>query len=161
LQSYQLWMWKQGGIWHWSCLRELTEYEISPASGLRIHNTATTGHSSQYRMSGPLLSMSWKCYGHSSTGPCGCGKGIPLLCITSSLYTMTCLIIWMVWYKLCPWRRQNGRKTYSGLQSLPGRSWLNIILKWLQWLVCSSFCHISLIFSRSCDRLASGTSEWI
>jgi len=35
------------------------------------------------------------------------------------------------------------------------------MLKWLQQRVCFSFLHIFSILSGSCDRLASGTREWI
>jgi len=67
----------------------------------------------------------------------------------------------MVWCELWPRKRHNGRKTFSLLWSVRGKSCPNTILKWLQRLVCSWFRHISLILSRSCDRLGSGTREWI
>jgi len=41
------------------------------------------------------------------------------------------------------------------------RSCPNIRLKWLQQQVCISFLHRSLILSRSCDHIGSGTREWI
>jgi len=103
------------------------------------------GYSLQHRMSGQLLSMSWRFGGHSGSGPCGCRNGIPLLCVTSLLSTITCLITWMAWCELWPRRRHNWRKTYCLLWSLCGRSCPNIILQWLQWLVCSSFRHIACI----------------
>jgi len=139
----------------------ITNYVNAHASSLTTQNTAITSHSSQHRMSGLLWSMAWRFYGHSVTVPCGCRNRIPLLCITSSLSTMTCLITWMVWCELAPSRRHNGRNTYSLPWSLHCRSCPNIILKWLQQLVCFSFRHISWILSESCDRIGSGTREWI
>jgi len=59
LQSYLLWRCKHGAIRYWSCLSEYINYETSPASGWRIHNTAITSHSSQHRMNGPSSSTSW------------------------------------------------------------------------------------------------------
>ena len=160
-QHYPLWMWKYIGTRHWSCPSVPTDYVNWYASGLKPQTTAITSHSSQYRMSGLLWSMSWRFYGHSSTGPCGCRNDILSLCIMSSLSTMICLITWMAWCELWPTRRHNGWKTYSVLWSLHGKSCPNIIVKWLQWLVCSSFRHTFLILSGSCDRLWSGTTEWI
>jgi len=112
-------------------------------------------------MSGQWSSMSWKFYGHSGTGPYGCRNGIPLPCIISSLFKMTCSITWMSWCELWPRRRHNGRKTYTLPWSLCSRDCSNIILMWLQRLVCFSFRHISLILSGSCDRLQSSTREFI
>jgi len=161
LQSYQIWMRKHSRIRHWGCLSNPTDYKNSHQSGLRIQNTANTGHSSQPTMSGPLSSMSWKFCGHSGTRLCGCQQVLSLLCITSSLSTMTLLILWMAWCELWPRRIHNGSKTYIFLWSLGGRGCPNIILKWLQRLVCYWFWHIPLILSRGCDCLRSGTSEWI
>jgi hypothetical protein len=137
---------------HWSCLTAPTHYVNSHESGLETQNTAISGHSSQHRMSGPLSSVSWKFYGDSSPEPCGCQKGILLLCIISSLSTITCLITWMVWWELWPRRRHNERKTYSLPWSLRGRSCPNIKLKWFQRLVCLSCRQISLILSGNCDH---------
>ena len=149
----------------WNSTLELLERahqlrEFTPEC-LKTQNTVITGHYSQHRISGWLLSISRRFYGHSSTGPCGCRNGIPLLCTTSSLSTITCLLTWMAWWELWPRRRLNGRKTYSLPWRLQGRSFPNIILHSLQGLVCSSFRHISLILCGSCDRLGSGTREWI
>ena len=148
LQSYQLWMRKHSGIWLWGCLSKRTDYENSPASGLGIQNPAITSHSSQHRMNGPSSSISWKFYGHSSTGPCGCRKGIPSLCLTSSLSTMTCTIIWIVWCQLRPRRIHNGRKNYTLPWNLHGRICPDIILKFLLRLVCFSFQHTPWSFRR-------------
>jgi len=119
------------------------------------------GHCSQHRMSGPLPSMSWRFDGHSGTGPCGCQNIILLLCIMSLLSPITCLITWMAWCELYPRRRHHGTKTYSFLWSLRSKCCLKSILESRQRLVCFSFRHASLILSRSCDRLGSGTREWI
>jgi len=35
------------------------------------------------------------------------------------------------------------------------------MLKWLRWPVCFSFLHISSILSGCCNRLGSGSKEWI
>jgi len=88
-------------------------------------------------MSGPLLSMSSRLFGQSSTRPCGYRNVIPLLRPTSLLSTMTYLIIWTAWWELWLRRSLNGRKTYSWPWSLRGRSCSNIRLKSLQRLVCS------------------------
>jgi hypothetical protein len=37
----------------------------------------------------------------------------------------------------------------------------NVILKWLQWLVWSSFRHVSMLLSGSCNRLGSRRRVWI
>jgi len=160
-QYYPLWMWRDIRTRRQSCSSAPTDYVNSCGSGLGTHNPAITGHCSSHTMSGQLSSMSWKFYGHSSTGPCGCGSGIPLLCIRSSVSTMTCSITSLAWCELWPRRRQNWRKTYTLPWSLRGRRCPNIILKWPQRLVCFSFWNISLILSRSCDHLGSGTREWI
>jgi len=159
LQHCQLWMWRHAGSRHWSCSSASPDYVNSHTSVSKTQSTAITSHSSQPRISGLLLSISWRCYSHSGTGPCGCRNGIPLLCILSSLSTMSCLITWITWCELWPGRRHNGRKTYSLAWSLHGRSCPNIILKWLQWLVCSTFRHLFLNLSESCDRLGSRTRE--
>jgi len=67
----------------------------------------------------------------------------------------------MGWWELWRRRRHRGRKTYSLWWSLHGKSFPNIILKWLQRPVCISFQHTSLILSGSCDHFGSGTREWI
>jgi len=154
-------MWRQVGTRHWSCLSALTDYVNSHASGLRTHNLVITSHSSQHRRSEPLTSMPWKFHGHSGTSPCGCHNGMPWLCITLSLSTMTCSITWMAWCELWLRRRHNGSNTYTLLRSLCDRSCRNIITKCFQLMVSFSFRQISLIFSRSCDCLGSGTKEWI
>jgi len=107
------WMWRQVGTWPISSLSEPTDYENSPATGSNIQNPANTGDSSQHRMNGPLLSMSWKFWGHSDVGPCGCPRGIQSHCITWSQSTMTCSIKWMVLCKLWLTRSQNARRTCS------------------------------------------------
>jgi len=161
LHSYQLWMRKHGGFRHWSFFSVPTDYENAPTSGLSIQNTVISGHSWQHTMSGPLLRMSWMINGHSGTGPCGCRNGIPLLRITSSRCLITCSIIWMAWCNLWPWRRHNGKKTYSLPWSLRSRSCPHIIQKLHLRQICLSFRRISLILSGSCDHLRSGTWEWI
>jgi len=108
-----------------------------------------------------MVSTSWKSWGHSDTGPCGCQKGIQLLCITSSLSSMTCSLIWTALCKLQLGRSLKGRKTYTLLWTLCNGSRPNITLKLLQRLVCVSFQHISLILSGSCDQSGSGTWQWI
>jgi len=160
-QYHPLSMWRHVGTWHWRSSSASTYYVNSQASCLKSQNTAITCHSSQHRMSGQLSCMSWRHYGHSVTGPCGYWNGILLLCITSSLATMTCLISWMAWCDLGPRRRLDGRKTYSLPWSWCGRSCPNIILQWLQQLVCFSFWHISSILSGSWAHVGSGTREWI
>jgi len=112
-------------------------------------------------MSGPLSSMLMMSYGHSSTGPCGCRIGLPLLCITSSMSRMTCSIIWMVWCERSPRSRHNGTKTYTLPWRLHGRSCPNIIPIWILRLVCVWLRHIFLIVFGSFDHLGSGTREWI
>jgi len=154
-------MWNQGGIRHWSCLIEPSNYEISPASGSRLHNTAITGHCSQRSKNGPSSSTSWMIWGHFDTGPCGFWKGLQLPCTTSSLSTMTCSITWMALCQVWRRRRHNGRKTCTSLWRLRTRSCPNIMLESLQQLVCFTFQHISLILSRSCDHSGSGTRRWI
>ena len=154
-------MWRHVGTRHWSSSSAPTDCVNSPRSGLKTQSIATTGPSSRLRMSGLLSSRWWRLYGHSSTGPFGCRNGIPLLCITSSLSTMTCLTTWMAWCELWPRKRHNGRKTYSLLWSVHSKIYLNTILKSLQRLVCSSLRHISLFLSGSCGRLGSGTRAWI
>jgi len=154
-------MWRHVETRHLSCSSTPADYLNSQASGLKLQSTVITGNSAQHRMSGQLSSMSWRYSGHSGTGPCGCWYGLPLLCIMSSLSTMTCLITWMAWCELWPRRRHNARKTYCSPWSLHGRSCPNVIAKWLQRLVCFSFRHTFLILSGSCDGLGSGTREWI
>jgi len=132
-------MWRHVGTRHWSCSSAPIDYMNSHASYLQTQSIGITGHSTQHRMSGQLSSMAWRIYGHSSTGPCGCQNGIPLLCIMSSLSTMTFLITRTVWCDLWPWRRHNGRKTYYFPWRWRGRSCPNIIPKWLKQLVCFHF----------------------
>jgi len=72
--------------WTWSCASTPSDYMKLHASGLKTHNTAITGHSSQLKMNGPLWSMSWKCWGHSDIGPCGCWRCIPSHGIALSVY---------------------------------------------------------------------------
>jgi len=74
---------------------------------------------------------------------------------------MTCVMTWMAWCKLWPRRRHNRRKIYSLPCSLHGKTCPNIILKWLQQLVWSSFRHICLILSGCCDRLGTVTRQRI
>ena len=76
-------MWRHVGTRNWSCSSAPTDYVNSHASGLKSPTTEITGHSSHHKISGLLSSMSWRFYGRSSNGPCGCRNGIPLLCITS------------------------------------------------------------------------------
>jgi len=160
-QYYTLWRWRHLGLWRWSCSSAPTYYVTSCGSGSRTQNIAINGHFSPHRMSGPLSSMTWKLYSHSGTGPCGCQNGIPLLWIRSSRCKMTCLNHWMAWCELWPRRRHNGRNTYTLPWSLRGRSRPNIILKWLEWVGCVSFRHISLILCGRFDRLGIGTWDWI
>jgi len=130
-------------------------------SALRIHHPAITGHCSQHRMNGPSSSTSLRLPGHSDIGPSGCWKGIELLCIMSSLSTMTCSIMLMALGELCRIRRHNGRKTSTSLWTLRDRSCPNNMQKSLQRLVCFPFQHTSLIHSGSCDQLGCGTRRWI
>jgi len=44
---YILWIWRQMGSWHWSWLRESTNYVNLTVSVSRIQNTAHTNHCSQ------------------------------------------------------------------------------------------------------------------
>jgi len=108
-QYYLVSMWLHDGNRHWSCCSEPTDYENSPVSGSRIQNTVITGHSSQHRINVQWSSKSWRLWGHSDTAPCGCRSGIWVLCITSSLSTMSCSIIWKAISKLQPRGRINGR----------------------------------------------------
>ena len=71
--------------------------------------------------------MSWRFYGQSGPAPCGCRNGNPFLCTTSSLYTMTCLSTWTVWWVFWPKRRLNEWKTYSLPWSLGGKRCPNSI----------------------------------
>ena len=160
-QYYPWGMWRNFGSLCCSWSSVPTNYMNSHWSGLRSQNTAITGHSSPHRMCGPSSSMSWKFGGHSCTELCGCRNSIPVLCITSSLFTMTCSIRWMAWCKLWPRRRDIVRKIYTLPWSLGGRSRPNSILKSPQRLVCFSIRNISLILARSCYCLGSGTREWI
>jgi len=161
MQYYLLWIWNHGGIQHWSSLSEPSYCENSPESGWRIQNIVNTSHLSQNRMNGPSSSTSWKIQGYSDTAPCGCPQSIWLLCITVSLSTMTCSIIWMALCELELRRTLNGRKAYSFPWCLPDRSCPSIMLKLLHRWVCFWFEHTSLFLSRSCDHLRSGTREWI
>jgi len=80
-------------------------------NGSSIQYTVVTNYFSQHRMNRPSWSKSWKCWGHSVSGPCECQRAIQLLCIMLSLSTMTFSIIWMA---LCDffWKRWlNGVKT--------------------------------------------------
>ena len=146
---------------HWRCSSVPTDCVNSPRSCLKTQSIATTSCSPQLRMSKLLSSMWWIFNGRSGAGPFGCRNGIPLLCITSSLSTMTFLITWMAWCELWPRKRHNGRKTYSSLWSVRSKGYLNIILKSLQWLVCSSWQHTSSIPSGNCGHFGSGTRAWI
>jgi len=74
---------------------------------------------------------------------------------------MTCSIIWIPSCELWLRRRLKGRKTCSSPKSYLDRSCPSIMLKWLQRFVCHWFLPISSILSGSCDRLESGTREWI
>jgi hypothetical protein len=74
---------------------------------------------------------------------------------------MRCLITLMVWCELWPRKPQIGRKTDSLLWGVQGKKSPDIMPKWLRRLVCSSFQHIALIHSGSCNRLGRVTSEWI
>ena len=160
-QYYSLGMWRPVVKRHWSCSSAPTDCLNSPWSGLTTQNIATTGRSSRLRMSRLFPSMWWRFYGQSGTGPLGWRNGIPLLCITSLLSIMTYLITWMTWCELWPRKRPNGRKTDSSLWSVHGKSYLNIILKFHQRLVCSLLRHISWIRSGSCSRLGRGKRAWI
>jgi len=150
-------MWTHAGFRQLCCTSAPTDYINSPASGLKTQNTAITSHYSQHQMSGPLSSMSWRFCSHSSTWPCGCQFGIPLRYFTSSLSTMTYLNTWMVWCELWKRRSHDERKTYSLPWSLRGRGCPNIVLQSLQRLICTSFRHIFLILSGSCDSFGSWT----
>jgi len=158
---YRLWMWRHAGTQRWSCLSAPTDYGNSHASGCKIQNTLITGHFSQLRMSGSLWSMSWKYWGHFDIRPCGCQRGLQSHCITWSRCTMTCLIIWTVWFELPRRRSQHARKTCSSPWSQFNRSCLNTTLKWLQRRACYKLLHIFSIRFGLCDRLENGTSEWI
>jgi len=153
-------MWKQGGIRHWSCLSKPTNYANSPASGSRIQNIQSTGHCSQHRMNRPSSSTSCKFWSHVNTGSCVCWKDMQLLCIMSSLSTMTYSITWMASYELCLRRRHNGRLPYTLPWRLHARSCPNIMPKSLQQPVFISLQLISLIVSASCDHFESGTRRW-
>ena len=130
-------------------------------SGSRIQNTVITRHSSQHKMNVPSWSRSWTFWGHSNPGPGGCWKGRCLLCITSSVSTMTCSTIWMVLCEHQLGKRLNGRKSYTLLWGLRDRRYPYIVLKYLQRPVCFLVQHISLICSGSWRHLASGTCEQI
>jgi len=73
-----------------------TDYENSPAGGSRNHSAIHTGHSSQYRLNGPLGTMPWMFGDHSDTGLCGCRRRILSHCMVLSQYTMMCSIIEML-----------------------------------------------------------------
>jgi hypothetical protein len=120
-----------------------------------------TIHSSQFRMSGQLSSMSRIVYGHSLTELCWCRKGTPQLRIMSSLSTITCSIIWMVSCELWPRRRQNGWMSYNLPCSLYFRSHPYIIWKALQRLVSILFQQIPMNLDGSCNHCRSGTRDWI
>ena len=79
----------------WFASVRLLFYANSPASGMRIQNTAVTGHYLQNRMNGLSSTSPCKFWGYSYTGPYGSLKGIWLLYIRLTLSTMPCLIIWM------------------------------------------------------------------
>jgi len=117
LQYSQLWMWRQIGTQQWSWSSAPTDYRNSHMGGSKIHNLLNTGHFLQFKMNGPLWSMSWKNWGHFDIGPCGCQRGIQSHCITLSQCTMTRSITWMGWCELRLRRRLNGRKTCSSLWS--------------------------------------------
>jgi len=129
--------------------------------GSKIINSVITGHSSQHRMNGPLLSMSWKFWCYSAVGPCGCWRGIQSHCITLSLCSMTYLIIWMALCRILLKGRISRRRTCFSPSIELDRYCPYNTLKWLQWQVCFSFLHISLISSWSCNRFGCGTMEWI
>jgi len=95
----------------WSCSIVPSDYVNSHTSGLKIQNRAITGQSSQLEMNGPLWSMSWKCWGHSDIGPCGCRRGIQSHCIMWSQSTMICSITWMASCELWLRKRLPGTKT--------------------------------------------------
>ena len=154
-------MWRDGGTQHWSSSRVATDCRNSHASDSSIHSTHISGHFSQLKMSGPLRSMSWKYWGHFDIGLCGCQRGIKAHCITLSHCTTTYSITWMAWRELWPRRRLHGRNTCSSLWSQLDRSCPNTPLKWLQQRECYWFLHIASIVFESCDRLESGTREWI
>jgi hypothetical protein len=137
-------MWRQSGTRPWSCTSASTNYMKSHASGLKPPNTAITCHTLQHRMCGPWSSLSWRFYVHSGTGPCGGRNLIPLLCITTSLSTLTCSITGMSWCELWPRRRYNGKKTYTLSWSLLGRA--VEILYWSD--------------SNDCDVSDFGTYPW-
>ena len=108
---FRIWMRRQVGTVHWSCLSAPTDSGISHLSGFQIQNTVKTGHCSQLRMNGRLSSMSWRYPGHPDIGLGGCQRAIQSHCITVSKCTMTCSITWMGWSKPWPRRRINGRNT--------------------------------------------------
>jgi len=161
LRQYLLGMWRHIGTRHGSCSSKPTDYVNSDASGSTFQTTVITGHSLQHRMNGPLPGTSWKLWGHSNIGPCGCQCGIWSDCITLSQTTMTCSIFWMVLCELWLRRRLNWRKTYSSLWRSCDRSCPIIMLKRLQQGLYFSFVHLSSILSRTYDCFGSGMKEWI
>jgi len=94
-QYHLLWIWRHIGTRHCSSLSKHTDYENSPISGSKIQYTVIAGHSSQHRRNGRLCCTSWKFWGHSVIGPCGCRTSIQSHCNTSQQSTMTYSIIWM------------------------------------------------------------------
>jgi len=151
LQYFRPWMWRHNGTQQQSCWSAPSHYRNWNGSGLKTHNTLSTGHLSQFKMNGPLWSMSRTDWGHSDTGPCACWRGIQSHCITLSQCTMSWSIIWTVWSELWLRRRLHWRKTCSSLNSWLDRSSRYTTLIWLQWRTCLAFGHISLILVGICD----------
>ena len=114
---FLIWKWRHVGTWHWSFMSEHTNYENSPASGSKIQHAIISHYALQHRMNGWLSTLSWKSWGHSDIGPCGCWGGIRSDSITLLRSTITCSIIWMASRELWLTRRLNGTKTCSLLWS--------------------------------------------
>jgi len=117
--------------------------------------------STQHKINGPSPSMAWMSEGHSGIVRRGCLNSIRQLCITVSLSTITCSIIWMAVCELQLRSSLNGRKTYTLTWSWHTSSCPNIMPQQFLWQVCVSFQQISLILSGSCDLLQYGIKDWI
>jgi len=154
LRYYVLFMWRQIGTRHWSCLSEPTDYKNSPWSGSTIHTTVITTHSWQWRVNGPF-------WGHSDIGTCGCQRGIQSHCIMLSLSSMTLVIIWMASWELWQIRGLNEGKTCSWPWHWCDRGCPNCMLQWLLRWERLSLLITSSIISRSCGRVGIGTIDWI
>jgi len=110
---------------------------------------------------GPSSCTSWTIHGHSDTEPSGCPKGIPLLCIMSSLSSKRCSTIWMELCECWPRRRHQGRKTYTSLWRLRDRGCPNSEQNSVQRPGWFSFQQMSSIGHGSWHYFASGARRCI